>query len=96
MGCSNLGVAYRNGFGVEQDFNLAMIYYAKACELNDAGGCSGLGHMYEEGLGVRQNRKQASELYGKACDLGLQPGCDEYERLNSADSTGHTDRQTVR
>ncbi|GAA7644616.1 hypothetical protein BTM240_11950 [Helicobacter pylori] len=42
-GCSNLGVLYQNGQGVEKDLIEAAYLYSRACELKDGWGCSFLG-----------------------------------------------------
>ena len=77
LGCNNLGLLYEHG----QDYQLAKIYYEKACNLNSGIGCSNLGFLYNNGLGVRQNYQTAKEYHGKACDLGEQKGCDSYKKL---------------
>ena len=80
--CSNLGIMYANGNGVEKNVKKAMDLYKKACDGGNMLGCGFLGFMYEKGDGVGQDIYMAKEYYGKACDLGDQDGCDEYKRLN--------------
>ena len=74
-GCNNLGVLYKNGQGVRQDYAKASELFQKACNLGHARGCFNLGVSYNDGLGVRQDYKKANELYQKACDLGEGGGC---------------------
>ncbi len=38
-GCSNLGVLYQNGQGVEKDLIKAAYFYSKACKLGDQLAC---------------------------------------------------------
>ncbi|WP_441734774.1 tetratricopeptide repeat protein [Helicobacter pylori] len=42
-GCSNLGVLYQNGQGVEKDLIKAAYLYSRACELKEGDGCGALG-----------------------------------------------------
>lgn len=86
LGCSNLGLLYEDGQGVNQDYQKAAQLYQKACDSGDAGGCLGLGLLYKNGQGVRQNFSTAKQYYGKACDLGIQIGCDWYRKLNDRGS----------
>ncbi|WP_154466089.1 tetratricopeptide repeat protein [Helicobacter pylori] len=69
-GCSNLGVLYQNGQGVEKDLTKAAYLYSRACELKDGWGCSFLGALYYNGDGVKQDSKKAVALFEKACKLG--------------------------
>nr|WP_315060510.1 tetratricopeptide repeat protein [uncultured Campylobacter sp.] len=55
-GCSNLGFAYANGRGVEQDYTKASEFYAKACNMGNGGGCYNLGNLYAQGRGVKEMR----------------------------------------
>lgn len=80
--CYNLGVMYKNGEGVRQDYHKAHELYKKACDLKYGSACNNLGYLYGRGLGVRQNLSTAKQYYGKACDLGEQVGCNNYKKLN--------------
>ncbi len=62
-GCSNLGVLYQNGQGVEKDLIKAAYFYSKACELNNGDGCGALGGLYYNGDGVKQDSKKAVALF---------------------------------
>ncbi|MBI1339496.1 TIR domain-containing protein, partial [bacterium] len=67
MGCGNLGVLYKNGQGVAQDFGRARELYQRACDGGEvAGGCFNLGLMYANGQGVAQDFSRARALYQKA------------------------------
>ena len=39
-GCHNLGLLYFNGDGVKQDYNKAMEFFGKACDLGHQKGCT--------------------------------------------------------
>ena len=73
--CRNLGISYRNGHGVSQDYDEAVRLYRKACDGGHALGCSNLGFMYSKGLGVSQDHSEAARFYRKACDDGHALGC---------------------
>ncbi|GAA9164791.1 hypothetical protein HpHA187_01880 [Helicobacter pylori] len=75
-GCSNLGVLYQNGQGVEKDLIKVAYPYSRACELKDGCGCSFLGVLYYNGDGVKQDSKKAAALFEKACKLGYQLACE--------------------
>ncbi len=75
-GCSNLGVLYQNGQGVEKDFKKAFALFEKACDLNNSGGCGALGMLYEFGQGVEKNLTKAAQYISKACKLGDQKACE--------------------
>jgi TPR repeat protein len=51
----NLGVMYRKGEGVEQDFKEAIKWYQKAADQGEANAQYSLGVIYEMSKGVEQN-----------------------------------------
>ncbi len=69
-GCSNLGVLYQNGQGVEKDLIKVAYFYTKACDLKDGSGCFNLGELYLE-----KDSKKAVALFEKSCDLNISRGC---------------------
>ena len=66
---------YESRNGVRQDYNKAMEFFGKACEMGYALGCGVLAYLYYIGDGVRQDYNKAMEFFGKACDLGDQDAC---------------------
>ncbi|GAA7738518.1 hypothetical protein TH0010_03540 [Helicobacter pylori] len=80
-GCSNLGVLYQNGQGVEKDLIKAAYLYSKACELKEGDGCGALGGLYYNGDGVKQDSKKAVALFEKACKLGYKKACEMLKLL---------------
>lgn len=80
-GCSNLGVLYQNGQGVEKDLIKAAYFYSKACELKEGDGCGALGALYYNGDGVKQDSKKAVALFEKACKLGYKKACEMLKEL---------------
>ncbi|GAA8862685.1 hypothetical protein HpRN3_06010 [Helicobacter pylori] len=75
-GCSNLGVLYQNGQGVEKDLTKAAQFCSKACDLNNNKGCFNLGALYLE-----KDSKKATALFEKACKLGEQLACESLKEL---------------
>ncbi|DAB40739.1 MAG TPA: hypothetical protein CFH81_00070 [Sulfurovum sp. UBA12169] len=75
QGCSDLGIMYRLGKGVEQDNSKAAQLFKKASSSGDATAYSNLGIMYDFGKGVKQDSFKAAKFYQKACDGGNPAGC---------------------
>ncbi|KAF9279683.1 hypothetical protein BGZ88_012609 [Linnemannia elongata] len=68
-----LGDIYREGEGVQQDYQAAMDWYLQAANQGDANGQRKVGFLYDGGLGVSQSYSTALEWYIKAADQG-DPG----------------------
>lgn len=81
--CSNLGVRYFHGQGVQQDYSKAKELFERACISDQpiAIACFDLGVMYVLGNGVSKDRIKAKELFKKSCDSGLSEGCKNYTIL---------------
>jgi TPR repeat protein len=75
VSCFALGESFEHGWGVAEDFNIAMQFYQKACDGSDGQGCLALGGLYKSGLAVAEDGNRAAELFQKACDLGDGKGC---------------------
>ena len=67
----NMGVIYRQGRGVPQDFAEAMRWYRRAAERGNAKAQFSLAHMYYEAQGVRQNYAEAAKWYRRAAEQGI-------------------------
>ena len=67
----NLGLMYRNGQGVAQDYKQAVKWYRRAAWQGDAKAQFDLGVIYDSGLGVMQDYKQAFKWYRKAAEQGV-------------------------
>lgn len=76
-GCSNLGLLYVLGQGVEQDDTKAAQFYKKACDGGNAGACKNLALLYMniDGEGVEQDYAKAAQFFEKACDGGETGAC---------------------
>ena len=76
--CTNAGVAYSDGDGVEQNYPKALDRFTKACDHDDDVGCYDLAIVYENGEGVKADHEKAVALYKQSCDLGYTTGCGAY------------------
>ncbi|KAG0371429.1 hypothetical protein BGX24_001680 [Mortierella sp. AD032] len=65
-----LGDMYRNGKGVQQDYQTAMVWYLRAADQGDSQGQSKVALLYRDGLGVRQHHATAIKWYLKAAEQG--------------------------
>jgi TPR repeat protein len=66
----NLGIMYRNGRGVVQDYKEAVKWYRKSAEQGLALAQYNLGFMYANGRGVVQDYKEAVKWYRKSAEQG--------------------------
>jgi uncharacterized protein len=65
-----LGLMYRYGHGVAQDFGQAVYWYRKTAAQGDATAQNSLGRMYEYGYGVEQDYERAISCFRKAAAQG--------------------------
>ena len=70
----NLGVLYREGDGVEQDYELSFEWLTKAAEQGYADSQNDVGYAYQYGLGVSKDLEKAFEWYMKAAEQGSDIG----------------------
>ncbi len=68
--CRLIAGHYAMGTGVKQNLELAMRYYQKAANQDDAESLFLLGVMYHEGHGARRNDKRALDYFTRAFNLG--------------------------
>jgi len=66
----NLGLCYKNGTGVKQNFITAVHWIRKAAEQNDPDAQHSLGLRYKIGEGVIQDNREAVKWFMKAADQG--------------------------
>ena len=88
--CTDLGVLYEHGIGVEQLSGRAAVLFELACEGGDGAGCHNLGLMYEFGDNVERNYERADALFREACLSGQAAACNiiatrRLERLEEID-----------
>ncbi len=66
----SLGLVYRRGRDVPQDYGLARDWFQKAAEQGNAEGQNNLGLMYDHGRGIEKDFVRARKLYIKAAQQG--------------------------
>jgi hypothetical protein len=66
----NLGVSYRYGRGVPQDYAEALRWYRMAADRGNADAQNNIGFLYMQGLGVAPDYAEAMRWYRKAADQG--------------------------
>lgn len=66
----SLGLEYRRGRDVSQDYGLARTWFLKAAEQGSAEGQNNLGLMYDHGRGVEKDFVQARKWYVRAAKQG--------------------------
>lgn len=79
--CSNLGLMYKTGSGVEVDAEAAVAMYERACELGSHLGCTNLAGRLVAGDGVERDVSRAGELVGEACRQGFFDACGPWLAL---------------
>jgi TPR repeat protein len=79
----NLGLAYQNGFGVEQDYAKAREWYERAAANSDVPAMNNLGQLYQNGQGVAQDYAKAREWFEKAAAMGDADAKMALERLSA-------------
>jgi TPR repeat protein len=72
-----LGLLYRDGKGVAQDYGEALQWFQKAVDAGSASAMRHLGLLYYEGEGVARDYDKAYQWYEKAADAG-----DRYAMYN--------------
>ncbi len=83
----NLGVAYANGVGVEQDYAEAFNWYRKSAEKGHAAGQYGLGLMYQYGDGVPADPAEARRWYEKAAAQGDERAAEAMQGLDAGSTS---------
>ncbi|MEI6846738.1 MAG: tetratricopeptide repeat protein [Chlorobiaceae bacterium] len=79
----NLGLAYKKGEGVKQDYAAALKWLKLAAVQKNAKAAYILGEMYQDGKGVKQDYEMAVKWFEEACDNGSSDGCKIYQHMRS-------------
>ncbi len=64
----NLGILYRDGLGIKQDYKMAVALFGKSAEQGFVDAQYNLAVLYGEGKGVEQDFTRAVALYRKAAE----------------------------
>ena len=67
---NNIGVAYRNGLGVEQNYSKALEQFRKGATNGSLESHNSIGQLFDEGWGVDQNFSKALIWYKTAAEHG--------------------------
>ena len=70
----SLGQIYRNGAGVEQNYEIARNYFERAEALGSVDALVGLGMLYQFGESVEKDFEEARSYYQRAADAGNASG----------------------
>jgi uncharacterized protein len=90
-----LGFMYEYGRGVAQDYDRAVMWYARAAEQGDPPAQYLLGLMYDKGLGVPQDAVLAHKWLNLAAARAGGRERDAYTRLRDAVATKMSSKQMV-
>ncbi len=82
----NLGCCYRDGTGVEQDYNEAFRLFRLSADQGFPVALFAVGDCYYLGTGVEKDLQAAGEWYQKSMDAGYEP--DEEDQKHLADVMG--------
>jgi TPR repeat protein len=73
--CTNIGMAFAKGLGVDADPAKALAQYEKACAMNERNACAIAGEYWLKGKAGSKDEERARTLTKKACDLGDARAC---------------------
>lgn len=68
---NQLGDAYYDGIGVEQDYKQAFEWYLRAAEQGHGKAQYNVAYAYANGIGTQKNIDEAIKWYGKSADQGV-------------------------
>lgn len=77
----NLGIAYKDGLGVEKNDEQSVQWWRKAAEQGHASAQYALGWSYENGKGIEKDISQALNWYRLAAENGNASGARAIDRL---------------
>jgi TPR repeat protein len=78
---TDLATIYFSGGKVAQDYEMAALLFAQACEGGVSKACNSLGALYASGKGVKKSWQKAAELSARSCTAANATGCDQLGTL---------------
>lgn len=82
--CNRLAMAYEEGHGTDENFELAFQAFEKACELGGFFGCYNVGRHYLNGIYPEVDNRKALEFFRIACNERKHPwSCIEASTLSA-------------
>ncbi|MCV2503355.1 MAG: sel1 repeat family protein [Neisseriaceae bacterium] len=80
-GCYWLGYLASNGFLIPQNYQNAVQYFSKACNVGDSESCLALGDLFRDGKGTDQDYNKALQIYNQACQRSYINACVSAEEM---------------
>jgi uncharacterized protein len=80
---NDLGLAYLEGKGINQNHENALKWLTSSANLGNIEAQFNLGRMYEVGDGVKRNIKTAIEWYSKAAKQGDEPAIKALQEIKN-------------
>lgn len=77
LSCLKLGLYYE--YSEEKDINKSLIYYKKACDLDQTSGCFATAEIHRWGKNGVLDIQKALKFYQKGCKLGDRMSCSMVE-----------------
>jgi len=93
---AELGFAYEYGYGVPQDYAIAVLWYRRAARRSDPTAQYLLGLMYDRGQGVPENPVAAQKWLILAVANTAGPRRDNYVRIRDAVASKMTAQEIAR
>ncbi|WP_371227223.1 tetratricopeptide repeat protein [Roseovarius sp. 2305UL8-3] len=81
ISCSDLGMAYLVGLGVEKDVEKAKPYVQNGCKKGYYRACANLGWMHYTGTGFPQSSEKALGYYKQGCEGGSGSACGNLGKM---------------
>lgn len=78
-----MGLLYRYGFGVPQNYSVSARWYRQAADQGNVFALNNLAYLYENGLGVDRNLAEARRLYGIASSAGNFAAQQNLDRIRN-------------
>ena len=77
-----MGLIYDNGWGVPQDYKVAISWYRKAAEQGETAAQYNLGLMYANGLGVLQDNVLAHMWWNIGSANGIETAAESRDKVS--------------
>ena len=78
---NTLGLIYKNGLGVDENYDKAMSYFEESAEKENMLAMQNIGDMYRYGLGVDKDYSEAYSWYLKSMEAGNMELTDDLDYL---------------
>jgi uncharacterized protein len=88
MALDNLGLFYRSGWAVPQDYAQAMRLFRLAADKGSPTAEYNIGLLYANGHGVKADKQQARTWFEKAAAAGNESAIDRLAKIDAACGAG--------